>query len=158
MRAKFAIQLTLGIISLLPLLFVVAGVGNELKLRTIRTDGIVVEGHVLGGGELTPPRGIKTHYLRVEFDKQSGESEVKTFPVDQDDYYYANQAGKLPITYVPGNPGFSRVGRRYGYDRTPLILAIMAFILFVAIIVVIHFLPIETHNQRLNSDGLAPAD
>ena len=158
MSTKLIIRLTLSVISLLPLLFVVGGLGNELKLRTLRNEGIVVEGRVIEGGELKPPRGIKTHYLRVEFDKQSGERVEKFFPVDQDDHHYASQAGKLPITYVPGKPGFSRVGNRYGYNRAPLVVAVLAFLIFIALIIVVQFLPIETHNQQRNSDGLAPAD
>ena len=129
------------VISLLPLLFIAAGTANELKLHRIRNEGVVVEGRVLDGGKYAQPKGIKTHYLRVEFETGAGGKEVKMFPVDNDDFVHANQAGKIPITYVPGNPRLSRVGSWYGYNRTPLFVAIGTFLLIAIAIAVIRLLP-----------------
>ena len=148
---KRVAQLSLGLISLIPLLLIVCGIANELKLSKLRNDGIVVKGRILDGGELAQPRGIKTHYLKVEFEKNTGERIVKEFTVDHDDYIYANQAGKIPITYVPGNPGLSRVGTRYGYNRTPLYIAATAFLIIVVAIAVIQFLPIETREKTVET-------
>jgi hypothetical protein len=131
-------------VSLAPLLFIAAGIANELKVSKLRNEGVVVEGRILDGGELARPTGRKTHYLQVEFEKGAGEKVVKAFPVDRDDFVHANQVGKIPITYVPRNPALSRVGTRFGYNRTPLFVAIGAFVLIAGTVAVIQFLPKET--------------
>ena len=140
MTAKRIIQVVLGVVALVPLLFIAAGIANELKLHKMR-NGIVLEGRVLEGGELGKPKGIRTHYLKVKFENKTGEPEVRTFAVDRDDFVHANQVGSIPITYVPENPALSRVGKMAGYDRTPLWVAIGGFVLIVAAFAVIQFLP-----------------
>ena len=147
MRTRRVIQTILGAMCLIPLLFIAAGIANEPKLGKIRNNGVVVEGRILDGGELPQPKGVKTHYLQVEFEKTTGEREVKTFSVDRDDFVHAKQAGKIPITYVAGRSGISRVGTGFGYDRTPLFVAIAAFLLMAAAIVVIQFVPKGAPDQ-----------
>jgi len=110
---------------------------NERKLHTIRHTGKVVEGEILDSGKLEQSSGIKTHYLKVRFVQEDGNEVVKSFPVDEDDYLHALEMGRIPITYVPKNPGFSRVGKYYGYNRAPLCFAIIIFITSLSFLVVL---------------------
>ena len=141
MKTRKVVQIILGVISLVPLLFIAAGIANEVKLARLRNHGIVVQGRVVEGGVLSKPRGIKTHYLRVEFGKRTGEMEIRTFPVDQDDFARANEMGRVPITYVPGTPELSRVGGAYGFNRKPLYAAIGMFLLITGSMSAIQLLP-----------------
>jgi hypothetical protein len=125
---KTIIQIIISLVLLGSLVVIAAGIANEMKLKKLRGRGVVVEGNVLDGGSLDKPTGIKTHYLKVEFQKENEEKVIKRFPVDRDDYLHAMQLGKIPITYVPDEPGLSRVGAYYGYNRTPLYAAIVGFI------------------------------
>ena len=147
---KIVIQIVIGLVLLGSLVVIAAGTANEMKLRKLRNSGVVVEGSVLDGGLLDNPRGIKTHYLKVEFQKENGEKVTKRFPVDQDDYLHASQLGKIPITYVPEQPGLSRVGSYYGYDRAPLYAAIVGFLFSLAVILGTQYL---YHKTKYTQQG-----
>jgi hypothetical protein len=126
-----------------------------MKLRQLRNNGIVIEGAVLAGGELETPKGIKTHYLRVRFQKENNEDVTKDFPVDRDDYQRAAQSGRISITYVPGKSDLSRVGAYYGYNRTPLYAAIIGFLFSSAAILVTQYLYGKDKKARkLTAEGL----
>ena len=146
MRKKTIIQIVIIPVLLCSLLVIAAGAANEMKLRTLRNSGVVVEGRVLDGGSLDTPRGIKTHYLKVEFPNENAEKVTKDFPVDHDDYLLASQSGTIPITYVPQKPDLSRVGTYFGYNRSPLYAAIVIFLFSCAAILITQFL-YKTKNK-----------
>ena len=146
MKKKTIIQILISPFLLCSLLGIAAGTANEMKLRTLRSNGVVVEGRVLDRGSLDTPRGIKTHFLKVEFPNKNAEKVTKDFPVDHDDYLLASQSGTIPITYVPQKPGLSRVGTYFGYNRSPLYAAIVVFLFSSAAILITQFL-YKTKNK-----------
>ena len=148
MKKKTIIQIIISLVLLCSLFVIAAGIANEVKLRKLRSSGVVVEGSVLDGGRLDNPRGIKTHYLKVEFQKENKEKITKNFPVDTDDYLHARQLGKIPITYVPNKPGLSRVGTYFGYNRAPLYAAIVGFLFSFAALLITQYLHNKTKNAK----------
>jgi hypothetical protein len=148
MKKKTIIQVIISLVLLCSLIFIAAGIANEMKLRKLRSSSVVVEGSVLDGGRLDNPRGIKTHYLKVEFQKENKEKVTKDFPVDNDDYLHARQLGKIPITYVPNKLGLSLVGGYYGYNRIPLYVAIVGFLFSSVALLITRYLYNKTKNAN----------
>ena len=135
MRTRAGIQFVLGFIATIPLVFIIAGVANQLKLEDLREKGVVVEGYILGLGELRDPKGIRTHFLEIKF-RQSDRVVIKKFPVEKNEYLRASQLEKVKITYVPGKSNLSRLGAHFGYNKKPfyLSIAVLFFIVITALI------------------------
>ncbi len=149
MRLLRKAQLSLGLLALLPIGVILFGLGNELKLREIRSHGEVVQGVVLGGGERPGGSGRLTHYLLVEFMVADEGRQVRRFPVDEDDYLQANQAGVIQVTFIASDPGFTRVGTSLGYNRQPLYWAALALAVMVLAIAALGLLAARRRGGRL---------
>jgi len=154
MNTKIVSQIILGAISLL---FIASGIANEIKLGKLQKEGIAVEGRILEKGELGESMGIRTHYFKVEFKRNSGDKEVKVFPVDQNDFDQASQMGVevVIVTYVSDDPGLSRIGTHFGYNRMPLYVTILVFILIIVAIGVIQSK--KGHNKALDENSRSSA-
>ena len=144
MRTRAGIQFVLGFIATVPLIFIIAGVADQLKLEGLKEKGVIAEGYILGLGELRDAKGVRTHYLEVKF-RQNDRVVIRKFPVEKNEFIRASQLETVKITYVPGKSNLSRLGTHFGYNKTPFYIAIAALFFIVIAALATKYYP-EKHS------------
>ncbi len=142
------IQILLGLFFCGALFMVFMGISNGLKLKQLEDEGVVVMGEILNFGELEREKGLKTHFLYVEFQKRDGKMVQEKFTMTSADYEKAIVIDTIPITYVPHKPGLSRVGNSYGNNQLPLFYAIVGSFFGLIFIIVLEIIYRKKANNQ----------
>nr|WP_261361264.1 DUF3592 domain-containing protein [Aeoliella straminimaris] len=105
-------------------LVMLAGGGYEYhRMQRLGREGKQVPGTLVDSSTLNTGKGRTSYHLVLDYKPPDSETTYrKEFFVDQTVYNQAQQAGQVPVTYLPSDPTLSTGNQQAKGDTEPLVI------------------------------------